>query len=92
MPLSGAGLILTICGAAAAVGFLGGLLQHWAMALRSRSAACRDENRVWPAPPSDVELAAMGGCGRSALWVDGEVAIRGPGMSDAELMAIRGGM
>lgn len=92
MPLSGAGLILTICGAAAAFGFLGGLLQHCVMALRSRSAARRDEDRVWPAPLSDVELAAMGGRGRPALWVDGEVAIRGRGMSDAEWMAIRGGI
>ncbi|OAF58928.1 hypothetical protein VC83_06093 [Pseudogymnoascus destructans] len=94
MPLAGVGLVLTICGAACVFGFLGGLTQRCYMQARSRSAAYRDHNRAWPAPSQDIELGPMGGGRRAVVFVDGELAVQGPGgrvwHPDAEAHAANG--
>lgn len=77
MPLAGLGLILTVCGAACVLGFLGGLAQHCYMAARSRQAARIEAAREYPDNPPDIELGSMGGHNRRIV-IDGEVcAFRG---------------
>ncbi|OBT74373.1 hypothetical protein VF21_06807 [Pseudogymnoascus sp. 05NY08] len=102
MPLHGVGLVLTICGAACAFGFVGGLIQRCYMGMRSRSdrrraareVARRDANRTWPSAPADIELGLLGPR-RPIVWLDGQLAAQTAdgGMvwhPDAEARAVNG--
>ncbi|OBT86802.1 hypothetical protein VE02_04247 [Pseudogymnoascus sp. 03VT05] len=103
MPLHGVGLILTICGAACAFGFVGGLIQRCYMGVRSRSDRRREARAearraaaraAWPSAPADIELGPLGPR-RPIVWLDGQLAAQTAdgGMvwhPDAEAHAVNG--